>query len=53
MLQPTPPLSAESGEFPELARLKLQFNRKSFGVLRRLINVVNAEPEPETADGTL
>ena len=38
-------LEAENGEFPGLPRLTLNFDKKSFGVLRRMINVVNQEPE--------
>lgn len=35
------PLSAEGGEHPELSRLILPFNRRSYGRLRQLIDVVN------------
>jgi uncharacterized protein (TIGR00730 family) len=37
-------LPAEEGEYAEKPRLKLHFNRKSFGRLRRLIDVVNEDP---------
>jgi hypothetical protein len=35
------PLQAENGEWPELPRLVLPYNRRSFGRLRQLIDVVN------------
>jgi hypothetical protein len=35
------PLDAEAGEHPELPRLILPFNRRSYGRLRQLIDVVN------------
>jgi len=35
------PLGAEGGEHPELSRLILPFNRRSYGRLRQLIDVVN------------
>ena len=38
-------LPAEDGEYPEKPRLKLQFDRKSLGRFRRLIDVVNQEPK--------
>ena len=38
-------LEAENGEYPELPRLKLRFDKKSFGFLRRMLNLVNQEPE--------
>ncbi|MBP9025449.1 MAG: LOG family protein [Phycisphaerae bacterium] len=37
-------LPAEDGELAEKPRLKFAFNRKSFGRLRRLIDVINADP---------
>ncbi|HEV8441492.1 MAG TPA: TIGR00730 family Rossman fold protein [Methylomirabilota bacterium] len=36
------PLKAESGEFPELPRLVLPFNRSAFSRLRQLIDFINA-----------
>ena len=36
------PLKAEHGEFPELARLILPFNRSSFARLRQVVDFVNA-----------
>ena len=35
------PLDAEGGEHPELPRLILPFNRRSYGRLRQLIDTVN------------
>ena len=35
------PLKAENGEFPELTRLILPFNRKAFARLRPLIDFIN------------
>ena len=35
------PLDAEGGEHPELPRLILPFNRRNYGRLRQLIDVVN------------
>jgi len=40
--QVTGPLPAERGEFPELPRLVLPFNRSGFSRLRQLIDFVNA-----------
>ncbi len=37
------PLSAEQGDYPDLPRLKLHFDKQSFGLLRRMIDVVNLE----------
>jgi uncharacterized protein (TIGR00730 family) len=37
------PLDAERGEYPELSRLKMRFDKRSFGLLRRMIDVVNRE----------
>lgn len=37
------PLSAEDGEFPDFKRLKLRFDRRSFGRLRLMIDRVNNE----------
>lgn len=41
------PLPAEQGEYPELPRLRLQFDKKSFGLLRRMIDVINRSEPPE------
>lgn len=50
-LEQVPILPAENGEYPELPRLKLRFDRKSCGLLRRCIDLVNQEPEaPGAAD---
>jgi hypothetical protein len=35
------PLQAENGDWPELPRLVLPFNRRSFGRLRQLIDAIN------------
>jgi uncharacterized protein (TIGR00730 family) len=40
-------LPAEDGELAEKPRLKFTFNRKSFGRLRHLIDVINADAGPE------
>jgi len=42
------PLPEELGEYPSMVRLKLSFDRKSFGHLRRMIDRVNTEPLPES-----
>jgi uncharacterized protein (TIGR00730 family) len=39
--QTTGPLKAEHGEFPELTRLVLPFNRSSFSRLRQVVDFVN------------
>jgi hypothetical protein len=39
-------LEAENGEYPGKPRLKLRFDRRSFGRLRRCIDLVNEEPRP-------
>jgi hypothetical protein len=39
------PLEAEQGEYPEKNRLKLHFDRKSFGRLRRMVDLINNEPD--------
>jgi len=44
-IEQCPALPAENGEFPEKPRLKLRFDRKSCGLLRRLIDRVNQAPE--------
>lgn len=36
-------LPGENGELPDLPRLKLQFDRRSFGHLRRCLDIVNAD----------
>jgi hypothetical protein len=41
------PLPAEKDEFPDKPRLKLAFDRRSFGHLRQMIDVINAEPTPD------
>jgi len=47
-IEPCEPLAAERGEYPNLPRCRLRFNRKSVGWLRRMIDLINAEPEPGT-----
>ena len=37
------PLPAEQGEYPDMPRLKLSFDKQSFGLLRRMLDVVNLE----------
>ena len=39
-------LPQEYGEHADMPRLKLQFDRRSIGVLRRMVNVINKEPAP-------
>lgn len=41
-IESTEILSMENGEYPELPRLKLAFDRKSHGLLRQMIDVLNA-----------
>jgi uncharacterized protein (TIGR00730 family) len=41
------PLPAEQGEYPDMARLKLSFDKKSVGLLRRMIDVVNRDGASE------
>ncbi|MBK8914249.1 MAG: LOG family protein [Phycisphaerales bacterium] len=38
-------LPSENGEFADKPRLKLRFDRKNIGILRRMVDVINAEPE--------
>ncbi len=46
------PLEEENGELASLPRLKLRFNKKNFGVLRRFIDMLNAfGPGPADAAG--
>ncbi|MFH1746014.1 MAG: LOG family protein [Planctomycetota bacterium] len=46
-IEQCPALPAENGEYPEKSRLKLRFDRKSFGRLRRMIDTINdAFPAP-------
>lgn len=40
---------AERGEHAELPRLKFRFDRKSLGLLRRALDLINQEPEPPAA----
>lgn len=39
-------LSGENGQFPGLPRLKLRFDRKNAGLLRKMIDIINREPLP-------
>lgn len=41
-IEATEPLSHESDEFPDKPRIKMNFNRRSNGRLRQLIDVINA-----------
>jgi len=45
-IEQTPILEAEGGELPDLPRLKLRFDRRSLGLLRRCIDVINQEAAP-------
>lgn len=45
-IESCPPLAEEGGEFPDKPRLRMRFDKKSFGLLRRLIDILNADPEP-------
>jgi uncharacterized protein (TIGR00730 family) len=40
-------LPEEKGEFPQLPRLTLRFNKRAYGTLRRVIDAVNDDPGPE------
>jgi uncharacterized protein (TIGR00730 family) len=42
-------LPEENGEHPDLPRLRLRFDRRSIGLLRRCIDVINQEPVAESA----
>ncbi len=44
-------LPEENGELAELPRLRMQFDKRSFGLLRRLIDRINAEPQPAELAG--
>ncbi len=44
-IEQTPAMPEEGAELPALPRLKLRFDKKSVGHLRRLIDIVNLEPE--------
>lgn len=37
------PLPEEQGEFPDLPRLKLRFDKKNLGLLRRMIDTINLD----------
>jgi len=45
-------LADEGGEHAELPRLKLRFDRKSCGLLRRCIDHINREPPPAGSGGS-
>jgi uncharacterized protein (TIGR00730 family) len=47
-----PILPEEQGELPDKPRLRLRFDRKSHGTLRRMIDLINAEPAPGTGAGS-
>lgn len=40
-IEKTSPLSEESDDFPELPRIKLKFDKRSYGLLRCMIDVIN------------
>ncbi len=40
-------LPEEGGQHPELPRLKLRFDRKSYGLLRRCIDLINQDAQPD------
>lgn len=40
------PLPGERGELPALPRIKLRFDRRSLGLLRRAIDLINRDPNP-------
>jgi hypothetical protein len=44
------PLPPEANEFPDKPRLKLRFNRRDVGLLRLVINRLNAEPDPNATE---
>jgi len=39
-------LSGENGRSPNPPRLRMHYNKKSFGLLRRMIDIVNADAAP-------
>lgn len=39
-------LPEERGEFADLPRLRMRFNKRSIGLLRRAIDVINDDPDP-------
>ncbi len=39
------PLPQENGEYPEKSRLKLRFDKRSLGNLRRCVDAINADPD--------
>jgi uncharacterized protein (TIGR00730 family) len=43
-IEQCPALPAEQGEYPDMPRLKMRFDRHSFGLLRRMVDAVNREP---------
>jgi uncharacterized protein (TIGR00730 family) len=43
-IEQCPALPAEQGEYPEMPRLKMRFDRHSLGRLRRMVDTVNREP---------
>ena len=45
-IQQVAALPEEEGELADLPRLRLSFDRKSLGRLRRMMDVINQEPEP-------
>jgi transposase len=48
----TEPLAAEAGENPAMPRIKLRFDRKSCGLLRRCIDVLNEDGQELAAGET-
>jgi hypothetical protein len=47
-IEQCPALPAEDGEYPDLPRIKLRFDRHNCGWLRRCIDLINQEPEQPT-----
>jgi len=45
-IETCPPPAEEGGECPEKPRLRMRFDKKSFGLLRRLIDTLNSDPDP-------
>jgi len=48
VIQQCDALSGENGQYPGLPRLKFRFDKKSIGLLRRMIDLINREPIPPT-----
>jgi uncharacterized protein (TIGR00730 family) len=50
-IESTEPLPSEADEYPDKARLKLRFNRKSNGRLRQMVDLINNSLPGETRCG--